>query len=127
MNNCIICNGDSGFGMICNSCKEAFMHYKNLYFTKKLITETTELDDEVFEQIYKSANVRQMIEDEVNSIFTTDANMIADSMKEALKDTLSKDTWLNAQEGRFDNFLKFIDQRIHKDYEEIINQGTENN
>ena len=127
MNKCIICGGDSGFEIICNGCKEAFMHYKNLYFTKKLIDETTELDDEVFEQIYKKANVRQMIADEVDSMFPTTADVIADSMKEALKNTLSEDTWLNAQEGRFDNFLKFIDQRIHKDYEEIINRGTENN
>lgn len=118
MNQCILCGGNSGFDVICNECKEAFIHYRTLYFTRKKLNETTELDEPVFEQTCKSMALDEVIEDNITGMFPQSCDETTEEIIPYIKRFMGDNEWLNKQEGRMDAFIDYIKTYIRKYYDE---------
>ena len=116
MNKCILCDGDSGFGMICPECKEAFLHYKKVYFTTKTLTETTDLDVQMFELLYKTMGFGEFKEDSLYD--SSDISAIVHDTRNILQSS-SDAEWLRQQPDRMNNFLKYVGERLRKDFAEV--------
>lgn len=111
MHSCIVC-GATSTKLLCDSCKEALLAYRNLYFTNKKLKETTELDEEVFELVYENA-IKQL---EGDSIVTeTDVEVLIQSLKWMISDEPSM-TWFREREGRTDRFLEYARKRARKEF-----------
>ena len=115
MNSCIVCGEDSGFGMICEDCKDTIKYYKKVYLTNKALTETTTLDDQMFDILYKTAGIDEIVHDDVYSFLPSSTDELIEDIKEALYDCLPKENWLTQQEGRMDGFLAYVRKRIDEE------------
>ena len=116
MNKCILCNQDSGFNMICDECKEVFNYYKQIYNTNKKLNNTTELDSQVFEELYSRLEIKTIIEEDKNSIFPSGPDEITKTVISVINETMSNDSWINKFRDRYNNFLEFVARKIQEDY-----------
>lgn len=117
MGPCLFCGETVGFGMICDDCKEAFLHQKKVYFTTKKLTETTELDEQMFELLYKNTG----FDDFVDDVFFKESDI--PEIIRAYREILFKEPsveWLRQKEGRFDNFMKYAEERLKKTAKEQV-------
>ena len=121
MNTCIICGEHSGFGMICDKCRQMLLYYRTKYDTRKALEETTDLDEKVFENFYNSTGIGDLVQENVNGFLPPDIDTLVKEVKEYLDKTINKD-WLTKKEGRFDSFWEYIEKRMRSDYSELISK-----
>ena len=121
MNKCIVCDGDAGFEqLICSECKEALTYYKKLYWARKLSKETTELDETIFEQLYKAMDLDAIVAYNLEGMFpSSSAEDMMTDVENAIKDTIPKDHWLYQKEGRFDHYISYCKDRMQKKFDEL--------
>lgn len=125
MNNCIICDKESVFEMVCQDCKEALTYYKNLYIAKKALTETTDYDELMFSELYKAEKIDLLVKEDQEGIFPSDEESLIKNIKniyEEFRDNNDSNNWLFQKEGRFENYMEFVEQKIHKKMEELKNE-----
>ena len=124
MNNCIICDKESGFGMVCKECKEALTYHKNSYIAKKALTETTDYDELMFSVLYNAEQIDLLIKEDQEGISPSDEETLIKDIKnvyEEFRDNDDNNNWLFQKEGRFENYMKFVERKIHKKMEELKN------
>ena len=108
---CILC-GEESNNLLCDDCKEALLSYKQIYVASKKFKETTDLDDQVFAVMYEQCRIKELLdtiqsEDEIDSLIK--------ELMDLLRHTDAK-VWLNQQPGRADNFAKYLNNRLRKDF-----------
>lgn len=108
---CIVC-GESSDNLLCDSCKEALLAYRNTYFTGKKLKETTELDEEVFKLTYETA-INQLKDDPITD--ETDLSILIEAFKSMIRDEPSM-AWYREREGRADRFLEYARKRARKEF-----------
>lgn len=110
MNKCIICGSDSGFEMICESCKAAWQHYKNAYVNvfdlkegdacNKITSRTTETDSHLINDF-----LSELESDPVLAIYSHDHDEIK-KFVEQIKQALNEDQ----HDKKQDNQIQSLDR-----------------
>ena len=108
---CLVC-GESSNNLLCDSCKEALLAYRNTYFTEKKLKETTELDEEVFKLTYESA-INQLKDDTIAD--ETDLSILIETFEWSIKND-QRMAWYREREGRADRFLEYVRKRARKEF-----------
>lgn len=106
---CIVCGEEMSHPrqVVCDGCREAILHYKEVYAKSKKIMETTDLDEQIFKTIYDCAGLDRIIEADFDE---DDIEYILNDVRK-YAETMPQLAWLNQQEGRLDQFLDYIRQK----------------
>ena len=101
---CIVCGGSSN-NLLCDSCKEALLVYRNLYFVNKL-------DEEMFKLAYENA-IKHLEDDPITN--ETDLSFLIEMLEWEIKNDQGK-AWYREREGRADRFLEYVRKRARKEF-----------
>ncbi len=120
MNNCILCaesfGNDPNPAMVCPEYKEAFLSLKSDYFLKKKLSETTELDEKVFQGLCEKMDIPEMIDREINSLFPSSLEEIIEMVEDICKEFKKEVPWLTQQEGRYGRFMEYLKNQVRIEY-----------
>lgn len=108
---CLVC-GESSNNLLCDSCKEALLAYRNTYFTEKKLKETTELDEEVFKLSYENA-IKHLEDDPITN--EADLSFLIEMLEWEIKNDKGM-VWYREREGRTDRFLEYVRERARKEF-----------
>ena len=114
---CIICETEINDGqIICEECKEMLVYFKEQYIQTKKLLETTELDDQVFDMIYRAAEIDNLVED-IGLFDDTDIDELLDEIIR-IADQNPAFEWMRQQPGRLDSFTQYTRNRMKQHLEE---------
>lgn len=117
---CIFC-GDffSNYdNLVCDKCKEAFLDYKTKYWVRKKANETTELDENIFEEFIKISKMDELLEDNISGMFPESCEESIAEIMNIFEEAYGDNEWVNMQEGRREAFKKYIEEHVRRYYEE---------